>query len=144
MVAAVDGIVVHVQREIANVAGLWVWIWHGEVANREGLIEEKISTIYAHLKDIPSEIQLGAKVYGGKTIIGKVSNTGDGFWRERFKPHLHFETWKGGSPEVIKSAIAQGRAVGVITKLWNPNTDAGKLLEAQNPLRFIDYEDAPA
>jgi len=124
VVAAADGIVAHVHRQITSGAGLWVWIWHGEAADRNGVVEEKISTRYLHLKDIPLAIQPGTKVYGGETVIGKVSNTGSELWKWPFGSHLHFEVRQGGSLEDITSG-----------KTSYKDTDP------LNPLRFVEYKD---
>jgi len=124
VVATADGTVVCVHRSITSGAGLWVWIWHGEIYDLNKNVEENISSRYLHLKDIPEEIQPGDKVERGKTVIGSVSNTGDGLWHWRFPPHLHFEVRQGGNPDGIMS--------GTITY---------KDTEALNPLRFIEYED---
>jgi len=124
VVAAADGTVVYVQREIISGAGSWVWIWHGAITDRENNKTEKISTRYLHLKEIPLEIQPGRQVDAGQTVIGKVSNTGDGLWQWRFSPHLHFEVRQGSSAEdIISGKTSYSSTIPL------------------NPLHFVDYDD---
>jgi murein DD-endopeptidase MepM/ murein hydrolase activator NlpD len=124
VVAAADGVVAYVHRSITSGAGLWVWICHGVVPILNGNLQADISTRYLHLKDISDEILPGAEVIKGRTVIGKVSNTGDGLWKWRFPPHLHFEVRQGGSLDDIMTG-----------KITYKNTTA------LNPLRFVEYED---
>jgi murein DD-endopeptidase MepM/ murein hydrolase activator NlpD/subtilisin-like proprotein convertase family protein len=124
VVAAADGVIAYVHRSITSGAGLWVWICHGVVPSLNGNLQADISTRYLHLKDIPDEILPGAEVIKGRTVIGKVSNTGDGLWKWRFPPHLHLEVRQGGSLDDIMTG-----------KITYKNTTA------LNPLRFVEYED---
>lgn len=141
VLAPVDGEVVYVKRKVTSDAGLWVWIWHGDISALDDAVEEKISTRYLHLAEIPDEIVPGAKVYKGETIIGKVGDTGREYWDYPESPaHLHFEVWQGGDLDIIKSAIALGTIPG---RLWNSDTDPGKELKVLYPLHFVTYEDKP-
>lgn len=88
-----DGTVVRIDNVDDSAAGKWVWIYHGNIAKKDGASISNISTRYLHLDSITSSLYVGQSITQG-TIIGTAGGTGGSI---TYVPHLHFEVRQGST-----------------------------------------------
>ncbi|MBQ3124045.1 MAG: peptidoglycan DD-metalloendopeptidase family protein [Clostridia bacterium] len=117
--AARDGVVLEARK--GNTFGNYVKIYHGKDKNGKLII-----STYMHMYDNSLAVKAGQKVYGGKTVLGKVGNTGSSTG-----PHLHFQVAKTYSINVANPAHKTyaevtknfyNTNVGVMKYVYNSNT----------------------
>ncbi len=88
IVAAADGTVIFANSSNSWGGGYGYYCIVDHGVNSKG---QTVSTLYAHCSRL--NVSVGQKVTGGKTVLGKIGNTGNSFGA-----HLHFEVRINGNP----------------------------------------------
>lgn len=88
IVAAADGVVTYANSTDRNGGG---YGYHIVVDHGYDAQNRRITTLYAHCSQV--NVKVGQRVTGGKTVLGKVGNTGN-----VYGSHLHFEVRRNNVP----------------------------------------------